>query len=98
MAPLEEPVRHDKAHAIAHRLVSDLSLRFPDEYILSAHAKRRGRIFLDYLRNGRGTTAVGAYSPRARPGFPIAGPVTWRDIEKGVRSDAFTLAKPPRES
>jgi len=36
-----------------------------------------GRLFIDYLRNGRGTTAVDAYSPRARAGFPIAAPVTW---------------------
>ncbi|WP_353839273.1 hypothetical protein [Mesorhizobium sp.] len=35
-----------------------------------------------YLRNGRGNTAVGAFSPRARPGFPIAHPVTWKQVER----------------
>jgi hypothetical protein len=66
MAPLEDPVPHDEAHLMARDLVSELAARFPDRYILSAQANRRGRIFLDYLRNGRGTTAIGAYSPRAR--------------------------------
>jgi hypothetical protein len=42
---------------------------------------RSGRIFLDYLRNGRGNTAAGAYSPRVKAGFPIAAPVTWAKVE-----------------
>ncbi len=67
MAPLDQPVLHDKAHRVAQQLVSAFAARDPDRYILSAQAKRRGRIFLDYLRNGRGTTAIGdlfAASPR----------------------------------
>jgi bifunctional non-homologous end joining protein LigD len=52
----------------------------PERYTTSAAlGKRAGRLFVDYLRNGRGTTAIGTYSPRARPGFPIAAPVTWRE-------------------
>ena len=53
-------------------------------------------IFLDYLRNGRGTTAIGTYSPRARDGFPIAAPVTWSRIESGILPDAFTMNSPFR--
>ncbi|WP_407154908.1 DNA ligase D [Bradyrhizobium sp. STM 3557] len=98
MAPLDEPMLHDEAHRIARGLVSDFAGRDPDRYILSAQARRRGRIFLDYLRNGRGTTAIGTYSPRAREGFPIAAPVTWARIEKGIRADAFTIESPFRVS
>jgi bifunctional non-homologous end joining protein LigD len=94
MAPLEKRVSHDKAHKLARRLVSSLAARHPDEYILSAQARREGRIFLDYLRNGRGTTAIGAYSPRALEHFPIAAPVTWQRIEAGIRPDAFTMEHP----
>jgi DNA primase len=56
-----------------------------DIYILSAQANRRGRIFLDYLRNGRGTTAIGTYSPRVREGFPIAAPRNRTDVPHGSR-------------
>src|SRR3954451_18756601 len=96
MAPLDQPMLHDKAHRLAHQLVSALAARHPHRYLLSAQAKRRDRIFLDYLRNGRGTTAIGTYSPRAREGFPIAAPVTWKRIESGIAPDAFTMDSPFR--
>jgi bifunctional non-homologous end joining protein LigD len=96
MAPLDRPLSHDEAHRIARQLVSQLAARFPHRYILSAQARRRGRIFLDYLRNGRGTTAIGTWSPRARDGFPIAAPVTWARIEAGIAPDSFTMRSPFR--
>jgi bifunctional non-homologous end joining protein LigD len=97
MAPLEERQTHDRVHALARRLCAKLVERHSWLYILSAQAQRRGRIFLDYLRNGRGTTAIGTYSPRARQGFPIAAPTTWERIENGIRPDAYTMAHPFRE-
>src|SRR5438874_2126721 len=97
MAPLERRVSHDKARVYCRSIVQRLAAAKPDAYTTSAVPDRRNnRIFLDYLRNGRGTTAVGAYSPRARQGFPVAAPVTWKDIERGVRPDAYTLMRPPR--
>jgi DNA primase len=74
----------------------DLAERDPEHYIVSSQESRRGRIFLDYLRNGRGTTAIGTYSPRVREGFPVAAPVTWSRIEAGIRPDAFTMKSPFR--
>jgi bifunctional non-homologous end joining protein LigD len=99
MAPLERRVSHDKARVYCRSIVERLAAAKPDAYTTSAVPDRRtNRIFLDYLRNGRGTTAVGAYSPRARQGFPVAAPVTWNDIERGVRPDAYTLTRPPRRT
>jgi bifunctional non-homologous end joining protein LigD len=94
MCPLADRLSHDEAHRLARRLVTALSASDPGRYVLSAQAKRRGRIFLDYLRNGRGTTAIGTYSPRAREGFPIAAPVGWSRIETGIRPDAFSVEHP----
>ncbi|MCA1409127.1 DNA ligase D [Ensifer sp. IC3342] len=92
MAPLPAQMTHNAAHAYAKRLAQHFAGTDPDRYITSAQLSHRpGRLFLDYLRNGRGTTAVGTYSPRARSGFPVAAPVTWRDIERGIRPDAFTM-------
>lgn len=96
MAPLDKPQTHDRVHSWARRLCATLAGKNPRQYILSAQAQRRGVIFLDYLRNGRGTTAVGPYSPRARKGFPIAAPTTWGRIESGIRPDAYTMKHPFR--
>jgi bifunctional non-homologous end joining protein LigD len=97
MAPLPKPILHDEAHRKALWLVRVLAERDREHYILSPQGSRRGRIFLDYLRNGRGTTAIGTYSPRVREGFPIAAPVTWSRIEAGIQPDAFTMKSPLRD-
>lgn len=97
MGPLETKMTHDSARQLAKSLAQCLVEARPGRYLLSAApAARRGRIFLDYLRNGRGNTAVGAFSPRARPGFPIAHPVTWSQVERGIRPDGFTIDHPFR--
>ncbi|UCI10696.1 DNA ligase D [Mesorhizobium sp. B1-1-8] len=97
MAPLETRMTHDKARHLARSLAQCLVDADPDRYLLSAApSARKGRIFVDYLRNGRGNTAVGAFSPRARPGFPIAHPVSWTQIERGIRPDAFDIGHPFR--
>ncbi|TPJ31537.1 DNA ligase D [Mesorhizobium sp. B2-7-2] len=97
MAPLAAKMTHDRARQLAKSLAQCLVDADPDRYLLSADpAARRGHIFLDYLRNGRGNTAVGAFSPRSRPGFPIAHPVTWKQVEVGIRPDVFTMSHPFR--
>jgi bifunctional non-homologous end joining protein LigD len=54
--------------------------------------ERRGRIFLDFLRNQRTATAIQPYSARARAGMPIATPVDWEELAATDRSDAFSIA------
>jgi bifunctional non-homologous end joining protein LigD len=99
MAPLQHPMLHDAARQFARRVVQKLVDKRPYSCLLSASpAARHGKIFLDYLRNGRGNTAIGSYSPRARPNYPVACPVTWSQVEKGVRPDAFTIRHPCRRA
>ncbi|MDK1386478.1 DNA ligase D [Sinorhizobium sp. 8-89] len=97
MAPLPAKMSHNTARAYAKRLAQQFASTDPDHYVTSAQLSQRpGKLFLDYLRNGRGTTAVGTYSPRARSGYPVAAPVTWREIERGIGSDAYTIERPPK--
>lgn len=56
-----------------------------------AKARRRGRIYIDYLRNGRGATAIASYSTRARAGAPVAVPVGWNELNEALRPDRYTV-------
>lgn len=57
-----------------------------------AKSKRRGKIFIDYLRNGRGATAVACYSTRARSRAPVAVPLRWDELTASLRPDRYTVA------
>src|SRR5215217_2983486 len=99
MVPITAQMDWLTAKAYTRRLAEKVAATAPHRYTTAAAlAKRPGRVFIDYLRNGRGTTAVGAYSPRARAGFPIAAPVTWEHVEKGRAPNAFTLDRPTPRS
>ena len=94
VAPLvrrhEWPVVKAFAEAIAKRMAEDQPERF---VAVMSKARRKGRIFIDYLRNERGGTAIAPYSPRARKGAPVAWPVDWDDLGKVRRADQFRLAE-----
>jgi bifunctional non-homologous end joining protein LigD len=88
-----EAMTHDEAPRYALRLARTLAESAPQHYILSAQASRRSRIFLDYVRNGRGTTAIGSYSPRS---VSDRSPRHLVQIAAGIRPDAFTMKSPLR--
>jgi bifunctional non-homologous end joining protein LigD len=68
----------------------------PNKYVANiSKAKRKGKVLIDYLRNGRGATAVAPYSTRARAGAPIAAPIRWQELTDELRPDAFTIENIP---
>lgn len=96
VVPMVPRYRWDEIKAFAKAMAEEMMRREPAGYTASLAKKaRRGRIFIDYLRNQRGATAIAAYSVRARPGAPVAAPLSWKEVEHGIRSDAFTLATLP---
>jgi bifunctional non-homologous end joining protein LigD len=64
----------------------------PDRYVANMSKRaRRGRIFVDYLRNQRGATAVAAYSTRAQAQASVSTPLAWDELSEGIRADHFTV-------
>lgn len=86
--------RHDwdEAKAFCKAVADAVVAVAPDRYTSNmSKAQREKKIFLDYLRNGRGATAVVPYSPRSRPGATISMPLAWDELDTEMHSDEFTI-------
>lgn len=95
VVPLKPKATWKEAKAFTHAMALAFEQADPEHFIAEARkAKRKGKIFVDYLRNDRTATAVACWSPRARPGAPIAVPVSWDFLEKQKRLPVFTMKKP----
>jgi bifunctional non-homologous end joining protein LigD len=94
--PLAPKLGWDEVKAFAKWVADSFVAQRPEDFTANmAKRARHGRIYIDYLRNGRGATAVGAYVPRARAGGPVSIPVAWEEIEQGVRPDQFSVETVP---
>jgi bifunctional non-homologous end joining protein LigD len=77
----------------ARRFAEAMALAEPDRFTATmSKAKRKGRIFIDWLRNQRGSTAVLPYSARARQGAPVALPITWDELGGMDNAHPFSIA------
>jgi bifunctional non-homologous end joining protein LigD len=87
----------DEIKDFARRFAEHLAGSVPALFTATmSKAKRAGRVYVDYLRNGEGATAVTAYSLRARPGLPVSMPVAWEALDDDVRGDRFNLGNVTR--
>jgi bifunctional non-homologous end joining protein LigD len=86
------PAAKNFAHLICAQMASDS----PKKYLDSMSKKDRvGRIFLDYLRNDRTSTAVAVLSPRARAGAPVSMPIHWKDVKATLKPERFDIRSGP---
>ncbi|MFL6600463.1 MAG: DNA ligase D [Steroidobacteraceae bacterium] len=84
------------AKAFAREVCRQMAEAAPDKYLLNmSKNERKGRIFLDYLRNDRLSTAVGPLSPRARAGAPVSMPIHWSQVRAGLDPLKYTLRTAP---
>lgn len=93
VAPLQPGAGWDDVKGFARDLAAAMAADEPKRFIAkAAKAERKGRIFIDYLRNGRGATAIVPYSTRARAGATVAMPLGWDELEPAIGSGHFTVA------
>lgn len=94
--PVRPALGWDEIKPFTKAIAELLERSFPDRFIATmSKAKRRGKIFIDYLRNAEGATAIAAYSLRAREGAPVATPIAWDELAKDVRRDHFNVKTVP---
>ncbi len=88
----EWPLVKEFARAVATATAAE-----SDRYVtVMTKAKRAGKIFIDFFRNDRGSTAVAPYSTRARPGAPVATPLDWSEATPALTPAHFTVETMPR--
>ncbi len=92
VAPLDQTADWPKVKSFAERFSRAIAEAEPDLFTANIRKnKRTGRIFLDWLRNQRGATAVMPYSARAREGAPVAAPVDWSELDETQTAARFTI-------
>ncbi|HEY0476192.1 MAG TPA: non-homologous end-joining DNA ligase [Kofleriaceae bacterium] len=93
VVPLDDHASFDEVGALATRIGSRLCRQHPDELTMEFYKKdRRGRLFVDVMRNAISATVVAPYSLRGRPGAPVAAPIEWREVEDpALRADGIRL-------
>ncbi|HUS64634.1 MAG TPA: non-homologous end-joining DNA ligase [Kofleriaceae bacterium] len=94
--PIARRVDWDTAKDFTRDVAIAMTRARPDRYVAEmGKAKRRGKIFIDYLRNGLQASAIAPYSMRARAGAPVAAPLSWEELERGVSPADFTVTTMP---
>ncbi len=96
VAPLEPAADWDAVKPFCRAFAETLSQEQPDRFLSTVRkADRRGRILIDWLRNGLGATAIASFSPRARDNATVATPVAWDDVDRKLDPATFTLRSVP---
>ena len=97
VAPVVPGPDWDTVRAWCRAFAEAMETEVPDRFVATVpKVRRNGRILVDWLRNGLGSTAIGSFSPRAREGAPVAVPVLWREVTPKLDPAALTVLTVPR--
>ena len=92
VVPLNTGRSWDEHKDFSRRFAEALSIAEPERFTATmSKAKRKGKIFIDWLRNQRGSTAVIPYSARARSGAPVAVPIGWNELKSMKDAQPFSI-------
>lgn len=92
VVPLVPKADWDAVKSFCQNFAELLAKTEPHRFVANmSKARRKGRMFLDYLRNGQGSTATCPWSTRARPGGTVPVPVTWEELDNLKRANAFDI-------
>ncbi len=92
IVPIEPTLDWKTAKSFCHAVSRVLEQQAPERFTTNmAKAKREGRVFIDYLRNGRGNTSIARYSLRAREQAPVATPLRWDELSTATNANRYTL-------
>jgi bifunctional non-homologous end joining protein LigD len=96
IAPLARRSDWEEVKSFARAVAERIARTDPRRYIAEMNkARRRGKIYIDYLRNGRGATSIAPYSTRARSGAPVSTPLFWDELSPAIGPDHFTVENLP---
>ncbi|TPP09813.1 DNA ligase D [Rhizobium glycinendophyticum] len=96
VAPVKPKAEWPAVKAAMKALADGMAADSPEDYVATiSKAKRPGKILIDYLRNGRGNTAVAPYSTRARDGAPVSMPLSFEELGPGIGPNYFTVENTP---
>jgi bifunctional non-homologous end joining protein LigD len=97
VVPVEPVLDWDRCLALSRAIAGLIEAERPKRYTLNlSKAGREDKILIDYLRNNRGSTAVAAFSTRAKPQAPVSVPIAWEELGPKLTSDHFTVATVPK--
>jgi bifunctional non-homologous end joining protein LigD len=92
VVPIDQRSTWEQVRAFARGFAEDLEVEYPHDFLSGASkAQRKGKIFVDWLRNGRGSTWIAPWSMRARPGAPVSVPMSWATLQKLGKPDGATI-------
>jgi len=96
VVPVRPTLDWDEAKHFTRTVAELFAQTFPDRFTSTmSKAQRAGRIFIDYLRNAEGATAIAPYGVRARENAPVSTPIAWRELARDVRFDHFNVKTVP---